>query len=274
MQTAIEQLAQSSDQDLRFTDAQVNFMLKNVGNLDPHLRDKLVYTLFARGFNLDAFTSQQVETIIATFIKEQNLFKGIGQPQNDLVFLRTFSALLGGLIIDKDSKQAILADKQRQLLFDWSIAYLNQEKDYRGFVPGKGWAHAVAHGSDFLSATLSHQKFTCTNEDELFTLIKTIWHNMQAPFIDDEEQRIASAFYLGVHAGNVTSAGFTRFVCQFDTSLNQEIDWAKQVDWYRLSSWQRLLQNWYFFFSQDEEIRTVLNAKIMTYYTQMGYQVD
>ena len=27
-----------------------------------------------------------------------------------------------------------------------------RERDLRGFVPGKGWAHAVAHGADALGA--------------------------------------------------------------------------------------------------------------------------
>ena len=28
--------------------------------------------------------------------------------------------------------------------------WLLRERDLRGFVPGKGWAHAVAHGADAL----------------------------------------------------------------------------------------------------------------------------
>ena len=32
------------------------------------------------------------------------------------------------------------------------IHYMMEEKDTRGFIEGKGWAHAVAHGVDALDA--------------------------------------------------------------------------------------------------------------------------
>ena len=33
---------------------------------------------------------------------------------------------------------------------DRLATWLLRERDLRGFVPGKGWAHAVAHGADAL----------------------------------------------------------------------------------------------------------------------------
>ena len=40
-------------------------------------------------------------------------------------------------------------------MLEWGDAiatWLLRERDLRGFVPGKGWAHAVAHGADALGA--------------------------------------------------------------------------------------------------------------------------
>jgi hypothetical protein len=50
----------------------------------------------------------------------------------------------------------LVADKQRPFLdesefrevADGLVAYCEGERDLRGFVPGRGWAHAVAHAAD------------------------------------------------------------------------------------------------------------------------------
>lgn len=150
---------------LIFTNAKVNLLFKNIGNLNPTIRDDFVYTLFARGFLESAFTHEQEQNVINAFIKEKGLFQDIDKPENDGVFLRSFSALLGSVILEKDKETKILTATDRNILFDWSIDYLMHEKDYRSFVETKGWSHSVAHGSDFLSAALSHPKFLIQNQN-------------------------------------------------------------------------------------------------------------
>ncbi len=72
---------------------------------------------------------------------------------------------------------------------------MKAEKDFRGYVKDKGWAHSIAHGSDFLGSTFSHPDFMANNTADIFAIIETIFQNMQGPFIDDEEQRLAFAFF-------------------------------------------------------------------------------
>lgn len=59
MQEELEKMVQLESGKLSFTDNQIDFMLQNIGNLDPYLRDDVVYTLFARGFTADSFTPEQ-----------------------------------------------------------------------------------------------------------------------------------------------------------------------------------------------------------------------
>lgn len=153
MKHSLEKLVRCPEGELKFTDNQVQLLLGNIGNLDPVIRDDLVYTLFARGFLERAFTHEQEQTIINTFITEKKLFKDIAKPQNDKVFLRSFSALLGSVILETDQETEILTNEQRKQFFAWSIDYLLREKDYRGYIEGKGWAHSIAHGSDFLGGS-------------------------------------------------------------------------------------------------------------------------
>ena len=67
---------------------------------------------------------------MTTFISSKNLFKGIEQPQNDLIFLRTFNALLASLILDDDQKQPFLNMTNRKTIFNRGIAYLKKKKTF------------------------------------------------------------------------------------------------------------------------------------------------
>lgn len=80
MKHSLEKLVRCPEGELKFTDNQVQLLLGNIGNLDPVIRDDLVYTLFARGFLERAFTHEQEQTIINTFITEKKLFKDIAKP--------------------------------------------------------------------------------------------------------------------------------------------------------------------------------------------------
>lgn len=64
----LEALLKTPAQKLDFTNKQVEFMLKNIENTNPYIRDNLVYTLFATGFMNSAFTLVQQEHTIDYFL--------------------------------------------------------------------------------------------------------------------------------------------------------------------------------------------------------------
>lgn len=80
------------------------------------------------------------------------LLAGLGESGTDSVFRRAASAQVLAECIERDtSRPLVLVDKVLQ----WGDAvatWLVREQDLRGYVPGKGWAHAVARGADALAA--------------------------------------------------------------------------------------------------------------------------
>ena len=68
----------------------------------------------------------------------------------DSVFRRSFSALVLGECIARDNERPLVAGGKVLEWGDRLATWLLRERDLRGFVPGKGWAHAVAHGADAL----------------------------------------------------------------------------------------------------------------------------
>ena len=77
---------------------------------------------------------------------------GLGERDTDSVFRRSFSALMLGECIAPRQRRPLVAGGK---VLDWGdrvATWLLREHDLRGFVPGKGWAHAVAHGADAIGA--------------------------------------------------------------------------------------------------------------------------
>ena len=68
--------------------------------------------------------------------------------------------------------------------------YLLYEKDYRGFVEGKGWAHAAAHGSDMLAQVVAHPLYhQFASKTNCLQALKTcLWTDYA--FIDEEDERM------------------------------------------------------------------------------------
>lgn len=267
----LEALLNTSAPKINFTNKQVDFMLKNIGNTNPYIRDNLVYTLFATGFMNSAFTLVQQKHIIDYFFNNDLLFKDILEPQSDYVLIRSFSALLGAIILECDDDVCILNDNQRQELFKWSIQYLKLENDYRSFVTDKGWAHAIAHGSDFLGSSLSHTKFHLTNVNDLFITLQKVINRLETPFLDIEEARLASALKLGVQAENMSVEDFIKGIQYVDKELWQQYDAAILNTCYRLNAWIHILHHWLIFFSNDTKIKTIPKQKLDYYYNKMGY---
>lgn len=102
-------------------------------------------------------------------------------------------------------------------------------------------------------------------------IIPTIFKNMKAPFVDDEEQRLAFAFYQGVKANKIALSSFIELINQSDTERYQKLKKDDLLSWHKLSTWLRLLQNWYFFFDATKDLQAILKQKITKYYTEMGY---
>ncbi len=82
---------------LHFTDNQCIWLLDHVGDPKSKIRDQLVYSLFARGFQTPGFRKDQRKLLADVATQRAQLFDGIDNPQSDKVFTRTFTALLGAL---------------------------------------------------------------------------------------------------------------------------------------------------------------------------------
>ena len=119
-----------------------------LGSTDPELRDQIAYETFANFLKLDYYSLEEIEIYIANLLA--NLDIGIGETESDSVFLRSFSALFLAEIVHNDNKAPRLKSPVIQTILEKGLWYLASEKDLRGYVEEKGWAHALAHTADLL----------------------------------------------------------------------------------------------------------------------------
>jgi hypothetical protein len=123
-------------------------LLSYLGSLDPELRDTIAYETFATWLEQGLYSPDQLRAYALRL--QLNLQEGLGEPESDSLFRRTFSVLCLAEILHNDNQHPFLdADEVRNILSK-GLAYLEAEADPRGYVPEKGWGHALAHTADLL----------------------------------------------------------------------------------------------------------------------------
>ena len=118
---------------------------------DPEMRDTIGYETFWRWVHLSgSFTALELDEVRASLTK--NVLAGVGEQDTDSVFGRSFALLFLKELAIADLKTPFLTDATFAELLSLSCESLAKERDLRGFVALKGWAHQTAHAADLLKA--------------------------------------------------------------------------------------------------------------------------
>jgi len=135
-----------TDRPLDDLTAELTTML---GSTQPEVRDGTAYPALAtwieRGV-YDDLLGGLGDGMVA------GLAAGLGESGTDSVFRRSFSALILAECLERNNAEHLLPGGKILEWGDRIVAWFLEEKDTRGFVPGKGWAHAIAHGADTIGA--------------------------------------------------------------------------------------------------------------------------
>jgi hypothetical protein len=163
-----------------------------LGSTDPKLRDDIGYVVYANWLKRGMYSSEAIKAHVQTFLS--NLEKGIGETESDTIFLRAFSILFLAELVHNDNKKPLLSKEQVQAILEKGIWYLSAEKDGRGYIPDKGWAHALAHTADLMLVLARNRHIDGGNLwSILATISNTIVHSTNHVYIHGEDERLASA---------------------------------------------------------------------------------
>ncbi len=165
-------------------------MLRKIGNTESYLRDNLIYMSFGKLISSNQLNPEEIQVLLETVVQEDYLFYGLGDTSTDSVFTRSFSALVVAAIIEYDIEKKVVEQDLVQHTVNKVIHYMMDEKDARGFIEGKGWAHAIAHGADALDALAKHRFL---KKEDISRILHAVQHCLcnQVDYLDEEEERLA-----------------------------------------------------------------------------------
>jgi Protein of unknown function (DUF2785) len=124
-------------------------LTRMLGDPDPEVRDGIAFPTMATWIDEGVYDDLLVGLGDGMC---HGLDIGLGDIESDSVFRRSFSALILTECIDRTTRAALGGPNVVLRWGDRIMSWYSRERDLRGFVPGKGWAHAVAHGADALGA--------------------------------------------------------------------------------------------------------------------------
>ena len=173
-------------------DSLTEILFGYLGSTDPVLRDNIAYEVYANWLKQEMYPPEVIHKHVDILLS--NLEKGIGESSSDTVFLRAFSVLLLAEIVHNDNQKPLVESAQVRTILEKGIWYLGAEKDPRGHVPIKGWAHALAHTADLMLVLAQNRHI---DPADLWSMLSTISnqiiHSTSHVYIHGEDERLASA---------------------------------------------------------------------------------
>jgi hypothetical protein len=177
-------------------------LLENFASPDSRIRDTLSFTLMDRLIEEGLLTLRERVALLQAALDDRHLFAGIGESGTDRVFRRSFSVLLVPLVLGSDLSAGELPEDLVVWALDRVLAYARAERDWRGYVPGKGWAHAVEHTADALGIAGRHPKTPYSRLPDLLSAIHYL-ATIPYPLGYREDDRLAFAAYQIIQSGRL-----------------------------------------------------------------------
>lgn len=175
-----------------------------LGSVDSELRDDLVLTGIYEVMNSYDLTTENLENILKVCLGDEYLFNRIGSIGEDDVFKRTFSILVvvGVLYINNEKDKVLLSREQILDIYNNIVNYCKRERDFRGYVYGKGWAHSTAHAADCLYYLAQNEVI---KYEELIEILKVIREKIciyNYVYINGEDERLTTTV-MSVFSRNI-----------------------------------------------------------------------
>jgi hypothetical protein len=162
-----------------------------LGSTDPVERDEIAYPILA------TWISEGVYDDLLAGLGDgmaAGLTQGLGESGTDSVFRRSFSALVLAECIERDNAESRLPATKILEWGDRVSGWLVRERDVRGYVPDRGWAHAVAHGADAIRVLADSPHLGLNELTVLLDVVADrVIEQTPAPLSSGEHDRLAMA---------------------------------------------------------------------------------
>ena len=220
--------------------------MPNFASPDPELRDDLSYIILGRSI-IDAqkLTTDQLQELLTIATNKEHLFYGIGETETDTVFMRSFSCLIIASILFNDAPRPQFPTSAIVNVKEKLMHYAQQEKDWRGYVDNKGWAHAMAHLANALDECAQHPRMSSIDRQEILVGVSEL-ATLDTPLYHEEDIRLAKIPHH-IILGHQVEDNFIEKWLEMCT-VSRELD---VVTWARLTNAKNVLRSLYFLLQWD-----------------------
>ncbi len=227
-------------------------LLQNFATTDAELRDELTYMILAHAIidqeTADRLPADQRETVLLACLDDAHLFYHIGETSTDSVFMRSFSLLIIAALLYADAQLQQISQEATRKTQTALLSYAREERDWRGYIKGKGWAHSVAHLSDALDEIAQH-RYTSTADREAVMQTFTYLATLPEPLCYEEDDRLSFAAYRLIAANMVEASFLETWVDSLFVTRTEEIPGLTEQDvtrWIRAANAKNFLRSLYF----------------------------
>ena len=216
-------------------------LLPNLASNDGELRDDLTYTILTNGIiGQQKLTFEELQKLLAEVLDQNHLFWHIGENHTDSVFMRSFSNLIVAAILYSDGLQPSFSAENVHKVKEELFRYAQEEKDWRGYVEGKGWAHAMAHLADALDQCAQHPTMTKQDRQDVLTLLIPLV-KFPISLYHEEDIRLATIAFHIILGKQVDDAYVQEWIQHCVVSREPDV-----VAWTGLTNAKNFLRSLYF----------------------------
>ncbi|MEY2486440.1 MAG: hypothetical protein QOH39_2088 [Verrucomicrobiota bacterium] len=177
---------------------------------DPTLRDKYGYEILAAWIYKDhKLGPGELEPLRKKLLP--GMVFHIGESGTDTIFRRSFSALYMSVLAAEDLNRPFLSASAFQETFDAALRCYAEEKDLRGYVPGKGWAHATAHVADLLKFLARNEKILPDMQKRIVASVAQRSRTAGIVFTWGEDARMAATLLSVANRNDFNTSGFNEW---------------------------------------------------------------
>jgi Protein of unknown function (DUF2785) len=227
-------------------------MLHHIGNPDFELRDTLIYFTLATWIGKNMFDSSELRTLLQTTLDENHLLCHIGEENTDSVFTRSFSVLLIPPILHVHIENAFFSLEEIQWVWRKLQHYLLNEKDLRGYVRGKSWAHAVAHTADALDELVQCSEIGRKQLLEMLELITKVASTEKNVYTHGEDERLSLAIVTIFKRSELTTEEKVEWLESFTPEVQQAGPLPDPEGYQKFINIKHFLRTLYFELLQSE----------------------
>jgi uncharacterized protein DUF2785 len=202
-----------------------------LSSADPGLRDDLAASTLVRWIAMDRLlTDDTLRGLHRRATAAGGPLATLGDQGSDTVFGRSFTILLLALLHAADNAAPYLDDRH----YRDSLAVLTRvgrdEQDLRAQVPGKGWAHMIAHAADLADELAQSGRCTPAAAHEALAALSGLVGRLDHVFLGEEEDRIAVAVTSLITRGHASVAGL-RDLAGIDRGDPMALPAAQRANW-------------------------------------------